>query len=117
MTLVAGATLWVRQFSAIIDQPVISMRREMSGRHSGRYVVRYYFHLRDGGERLLDPQGVDVDDPAQLERMALKEARAVISQEALEGEINLRQRIEIEDEAGNLIHSLSFADAVRIIAD
>jgi len=47
--------------------------------------------------------------------MALKEARAVISQEALEGEINLGQRIEIEDEAGNLVHSLSFADAVRII--
>ena len=88
---------------------------KMLGRHSERYVVRYYFHLRDGGERLLDPQGTDIDDPAQLERMALKEARAVISQEALEGEINLGQRIEIEDEAGNLVHSLSFADAVRIV--
>ena len=88
---------------------------KMPGRHSERYVVRYYFHLRDGVERLLDPQGTDIDDPVQLERMALKEARAVISQEALEGEINLGQRIEIEDEAGNLVHSLSFADAVRII--
>jgi hypothetical protein len=79
--------------------------------------VRYYFHLRDGVERLLDPQGADVDDPAQLARMALKEARAVVAQEALEGEINLQQRIEIEDEGGNLIHSLSFADAVRIVSD
>lgn len=89
----------------------------MTGRHSGRYVVRYYFHLRDGGERLLDPQGAVIDDPTELERMALKEARAVISQEALEGEINLRQRIEIEDERGGLAHSLRFADAVRILAD
>ena len=80
-------------------------------------MVRYYFHLRDGVERLLDPQGADVDDPAQLARMALKEARAVVAQEALEGEINLQQRIEIEDEGGNLIHSLSFADAVRIVSD
>ena len=80
-------------------------------------MVRYYFHLHDGVERLLDPQGADVDDPAQLARMALKEARAVVAQEALEGEINLRQRIEIEDEGGNLIHSLSFADAVRIVSD
>jgi len=80
-------------------------------------VVRYYFHLRDGVERLLDPQGADVDDPAQLARMALKEARAVVAQEALEGEINLQQRIEIEDEGGNLVHSLSFADAVRIVSD
>ncbi|HWU74292.1 MAG TPA: hypothetical protein VN137_12475 [Sphingomonas sp.] len=78
--------------------------------------MRYYFHLRDGAERLLDPQGSDIEDPAQLERMALKEARAVISQEALEGEINLQQRIEIEDETGRLVHSLSFADAVRIVA-
>ena len=80
-------------------------------------MVRYYFHLRDGGERLLDPQGTDIDDPAQLERMALREARAVISQEALEGKINLQQRIEIEDETGRLVHSLSFADAVRIVAE
>lgn len=80
-------------------------------------MVRYYFHLRDGVERLLDPQGADVDDPAQLARMALKEARAVVAQEALEGEINLQQRIEIEDEGGNLVHSLSFADAVRIVSD
>jgi len=95
--------------------PIDPHAPKMPGRHSERYVVRYYFHLRDGVERLLDPQGIDIDDPAQLERMALKEARAVISQEALEGEINLGQRIEIEDEAGNLVHSLSFADAVRII--
>lgn len=80
-------------------------------------MVRYYFHLRDGVERLLDPQGADVDDPARLARMALKEARAVIAQEALEGEINLQQRIEIEDEGGTLVHSLSFADAVRIVSD
>lgn len=77
--------------------------------------MRYFFHLRDGGERLLDPQGAVIDDPAQIPPMALKEARTLISQEALEGEINLGQRIEVEDGAGRLIHSLQFTDAVRIL--
>ena len=79
------------------------------------YAVRYYFHLRDGSERLLDPQGVAIDDPAQIAGLALREARSLISQEALQGEINLGQRIEIEDENGVLVHSLRFADAVRIL--
>ena len=77
--------------------------------------MRYFFHLRDGSERLLDPQGAEIDDPALISPMVLREARTLISQEALSGEINLGQRIEVEDDTGRLVHSLQFADAVRIL--
>lgn len=78
-------------------------------------MARCYFHLRNGDERLLDPEGQQIGDPGQIAGIALKEARSIISQDALRGEIDLDQRLEVEDESGKLVYSLPFADAVRII--
>jgi len=77
----------------------------------------YYFHLRDHVERLLDPQGLSIEDPTKLGERALKEARAIISQDALAGVINLDQRIEVEDESHSVVYVLPFADAVRVVRD
>ena len=79
-------------------------------------MAHYYFHLRDDGERLLDPQGLWIEDAAQIAQVALREVRSLISQEALQGEINLDQRLEVEDDRGKLVHVLRFADAVRVRA-
>ena len=78
-------------------------------------LARYYFHLRDHKDRLLDPQGQLVDEPELLPQIALAEARAIISADALQGEINLDQRLEIEDEDGRIVHMLRFGDAVQIV--
>lgn len=75
---------------------------------------RYYFHLKDHVNRVLDVQGQVIDDEDEVYRAALKEARAIISHEALDGSINLDQQIEVKDEGGQSIHILSFADAVKI---
>ena len=40
----------------------------------------YYFHLIDGHQTLIDPEGRNVVDPAQLGVIALGEARAMIAQ-------------------------------------
>lgn len=74
----------------------------------------YYFHLRDGAGRLLDPLGRQVDDPADLAAIALTEARALMAQDVLKGALDLDQRLEIEDAGGTVIHRLSFAKAVNI---
>jgi hypothetical protein len=76
--------------------------------------VIYFFHLRDGSDLLLDPDGRELDSRSDVERHALVEARALISAEALTGTIRLDQRIEVEDAAGHLVHRLDFGDAVRI---
>ena len=80
-------------------------------------VPRYYFHLRDHEERLLDPQGRSIDSPDEIPQIALDEARGIISQDALTGNLDLRQRLEIEDEHGAIVHSLHFGDAIRIKTD
>ena len=74
----------------------------------------YFFHLCDGGDALIDPDGRDIDDEAKVPDAALREARAIISQDALGGRIMLHQFIEVRNEAGKLIHTLAFRDAVTI---
>lgn len=77
-----------------------------------RALALYFFHLCDGGDTLIDPDGRNIADPAQIPDIALREARAMISQDALEGRIVLDQYIEVRDGDGRLIHSISFRDAV-----
>ena len=72
----------------------------------------YFFHFCDGGDMLLDPEGRQVDDTALIASMALKDARGMISQDALTGQIDLDQCIEVKDESGTLVHQLAFRDAV-----
>jgi hypothetical protein len=74
----------------------------------------YFFHLCDGRDTLIDPDGREVVDVATLSDIAIKEARAMISQDALGGRITLNQFIEVRDEAGKLIQQTAFRDAVSI---
>jgi len=74
----------------------------------------YYFHLLDGADILLDPEGLDLEGIKAVERIALKEARTLISHEALSGAIDMDQRIEVRDPSGAVVHLLEFADAVSV---
>lgn len=76
---------------------------------------RYFFHLRDGVDVLLDPDGQELDDLDAVARVAMREARALVAAEALSGFVHLDQRIDVENEQGELIHRVDFAVAVRII--
>jgi hypothetical protein len=75
----------------------------------------FYFHLRDGVETLLDHHGRKLGDATQVPALALVEARSLIGQEALQGRIDLDQRIEVESPMGTVVHTLNFDDAVEIV--
>ena len=75
----------------------------------------YFFHLRDGIDILLDPEGRELTGPDGIAEAALKEARSIISHDAMIGRIILNQHIDIEDEFRNVVHTLRFADAVEIV--
>ena len=74
----------------------------------------YFFHLRNGRDTLIDPDGREVGDAATIDAIAIKEARAMISQDALGGKISLDQFIEVRDEDGKLVHKMGFRDAVSV---
>ena len=77
-------------------------------------MARYFFDLCDGNQSLIDAEGRDLDDPSLIGPIALREARAMISQDALGGRIVLDQYIEVRDGSGNRVHRLSFRDAISI---
>ena len=77
---------------------------------------RYFLHLRDGIDIALDEEGNDFSSMEDLHAAALKSARDCIAGDAQAGRIDLRQRIDAEDENGGVVFSLPFADAVTIIA-
>jgi len=80
----------------------------------GSDLALYFFHLCDARDTLIDPEGREIADAACLGEFALKEARAMISQDALGGRITLDQFIEVRDDTGKLIHKVGFSDAVTI---
>lgn len=74
----------------------------------------YYFHVHHGPDTLLDPEGQNLSGLARVELAAMREVRALLSHEVLQGHIDLSQRLEIEDVAGNVVYSLTFAEAVEV---
>jgi hypothetical protein len=74
----------------------------------------YFFHLRDGVDVLLDPEGRLLPSIEAVAAAAMREARALISAEAKNGKISLISYIDVEDQQGKVIHTLSFEDAVKV---
>ena len=78
---------------------------------------RYFMHLRDGSDELLDPDGKEFASLAELRDAVLAAARGLLMGDVQDGILDLRFRIDAEDESGNIVHSLPFKQAVNIIAD
>jgi hypothetical protein len=78
-------------------------------------MTRFYFHLR-GSDELLDTDGVlaTVDE---LRSIALRAARDVMCGDVRRGTLDLRLRIDVEAEAGMIILSLPFHEAISVVAD
>lgn len=75
----------------------------------------YFFHLRDGVDVLLDGDGREFDSVDAAAKAALLEARAIIADEARDGRIMLDKHIDVENDCGDIVHRLPFADAVEIV--
>ena len=75
----------------------------------------YYFHLCDGEDVLLDPDGRNFDSLDGIPEAALMEARSIIGDDAIQGVIKLAYHINVEDASGQVVHRLEFEDAVELI--
>ena len=79
------------------------------------FMPRYFSHLVDGEGVLLDPEGVEMSVDA-IQQHTLMNARDCIAGDVREGLIDLHYRLEIHDETGRVVHTLSFADAVTVVS-
>jgi hypothetical protein len=80
-------------------------------------LARYFLHLRDGTDETLDPDGVEYASLDELRRGVMSNVRDLISGDVERGVIDLRFRIDAEDETGAIIYTLPFAHAISIIPE
>lgn len=78
---------------------------------------RYFLQLRDHTEETLDPEGVHCPSLDALREHVLTSARDLMTGDVRRGVIDLRFRIDAEDEQGAIVHTLPFKDAVRVISE
>ena len=78
---------------------------------------RYFLHLRHGNDETLDPEGRDFVDMGELRETVLREARDVLSGDVKKGLVDLRFRIDAEDEDGQVFYSLPFTAALSIVTE
>jgi hypothetical protein len=80
-------------------------------------MVRYFLHLRDGSDEIIDPDGMEFADIQALRDAVMKNARDTIAGDVQNGVIDLRYRIDAENEAGQVVYSLPFKHAVSVIPE
>jgi hypothetical protein len=78
-------------------------------------MARYFLHLRDHVSETLDPEGVDLPGLAELKVCVIDAARDIIASDARSGLIDLRYRIDADDEGGATVFSLPFGHAVSVV--
>ena len=77
-------------------------------------MTRYFLHLKDSTDEVLDPDGVELPEGA-VPAAALRSARDCIAGDVKNGRIDLHYRIEVVNESGELVHTLPFSDAVEVV--
>src|SRR4051794_35253390 len=78
-------------------------------------IPQFVFHLCDGVDHILDPEGIALPDMDAVKREALRAARDVTAHGVMDGKPDLDLRIDVADEAGTIVYSLAFRDALQII--
>lgn len=72
----------------------------------------FYFHICNGKGFVEDEEGRELPGAEAARATALIEAREVMSHDMRTGELDLSSFIEVEDEAGNLLFTVLFEEAV-----
>jgi hypothetical protein len=80
-------------------------------------VPLFYFHLHDHEGAVPDPDARELADLEVVRAQAVKGARSIIREDVLYGRVDLRGRIDVYDDAGKLVLSLRFKDAVELVLD
>jgi hypothetical protein len=80
-------------------------------------VPRFYMHLRDSKDELLDPEGVELADMDAVRKCVTMAARDILAGDVRNGIVDLRYRIDAENDGGQLVYTLPFKHAFSIIPE
>ncbi len=74
---------------------------------------RYFFHVRDGGELIEDPDGVECPDADAARVEAIGAARDIMADRARKGLDVSHWAFKITDPSGMLVMNMPFSEAIR----
>lgn len=77
---------------------------------------RYFLHLIDHTDMTLGPEGTEMPAEAVAAK-ALWSARDCMAGDVKDGRLDLRYRIDVHDEVGELVHTLPFKHAVNVVPE
>ena len=80
-------------------------------------MARYFMHLRNGIDEVLDPEGVELSDIDALRKKVITAARDILVGDLRNGVVDLRYRVDAENEGGEVIYTLAFKNAFSIIPE
>ena len=75
---------------------------------------RYFLHIRSSHGDIEDSEGLVLADLEAAQREAVAAARAILCEEVMIGHLHLDERIDIENERGELLLSVHFRDVIQI---
>jgi hypothetical protein len=78
-------------------------------------MAHYHFHVLNGLGLTEDDEGRDLADLDVARREAINGARSIISEEARDGRVDLRGRIDVTDASGRVLLTVRFIEAVEIV--
>jgi hypothetical protein len=97
---------------------VFGHQRQQGGRYPpdarSHELPLYFMHFRTPADEMLDPEGVRMPEDTVADA-ALRAARDCMAHDLRAGRIDLTSRIDVHNEAGEIVHTLLFADAVEIV--
>jgi hypothetical protein len=64
-------------------------------------------HLRNGTDELLDSEGIHLGNMEAIRRNVMNAARDILCGDLRNGVIDLRYRIDAEDELGKIVYTLA----------
>jgi hypothetical protein len=74
---------------------------------------RFYFHLYNDIV-VMDEEGADLADAAAAREHAIEECRVMVCESVKNGHLNLDHRIEVAEEGGGRVATVTFRDAFTI---
>jgi hypothetical protein len=77
-------------------------------------MARYHFHIHDGAGFVEDEEGRELPDLEAARREGLRGIRSIVSEDLMNGVLDLRGRLEVVDDAGHRVLTIPFAEAVDI---
>lgn len=77
----------------------------------------YHFHIHNSVGFIEDEEGRDLPDLETVRSEGLKGVRSILSEEVLEGKLDLRGRLDVVSENGEPVLTIRFTEAIEMYAD